>query len=181
MVWHFLHLALANLGFMNDIQPSMQTFCILMLYIISRQQFSVNSVSPFMAAYRHLPHFLLIYGDIGALTYYPWLSQTSSSLSLIFFKKPSMHICYLVLTKPVWIAVSSPGDLSLGNDVPFSWIVYDAWTLLIMGKYSVFLWTTVKKYPWTITLKLSSFLKMNEFPFGSWILRAGLGPFFLLR
>lgn len=117
MILHFLHIALAYLRFQKGIQSLMHTCCILMLQIISKQQFSVNCVSPFVAEHRRLPCFLLTYWDSGTLTYYPRLSQTSSSLSHLFFKKPSMHIHYLVLTQVYLNFCFSPGDSSLGNDV----------------------------------------------------------------
>lgn len=81
MILHIFHVALAYLGFQDGIESLMLTCCILILWIISRQPFSLNPVNLFVTEYRHFPYFLLILEDIRTLIYHLRFSQISSSLS----------------------------------------------------------------------------------------------------
>lgn len=154
MLLDFLHIALAYLGFQNVIRSLMHTCCILMLQIISRQQFSVKSVSLFLAESRHLPHILLIYWDIRTLTYYPRLSQTSSSLSHLFARSQACISIIWFSPKPVWISVSPLGTCHLGMTFSIFLNCQCCLNFIDNGKYSLLLWTVVKKYPYTVTIKI---------------------------
>lgn len=148
----------------------MHVCCVLILQIISRQHFSLNPLGPLTAEYEH---FISSYTSWGLKTVtYPGLSPPAH-LSLTFFQEatrayslfgslPNLsEFLFLPLGHLTQEWLHFP-KLLMFLDLPWCW--------------EVLCFPVRKRYPCAVALKLHPVLRMTEFLFRSWILKASPGP-----
>lgn len=109
------------------------------------------------------------YWGLRTLTYL-WLSHTSSSLSRLLSRSQANIFFIWFSPKPIRVSFSPPGTCLMEVILSSFLNCQCCLNFIDAGKCSVFLWAMVKKYPCTVPLRLSPFLKMTEFPF--WTLKA---------